>query len=87
MLVLQGDALRLDRDTALSLQIHGVQHLGFHFSIGQSATTLDKAIGQGRFAMVDVGDNREISDVLVICHAADAPDRRGRSLAHTRAPI
>jgi hypothetical protein len=35
-----------------------------HFSIAQSATALNQPVGQGRFAMIDVRDDRKISDVL-----------------------
>jgi hypothetical protein len=44
---------------------------------------LNKAIGQGGLTVVDMGDDREVANVLVVCHAACTLDWRGRSLAHT----
>jgi hypothetical protein len=73
VLVLQRDALRLDGDTALSLEVHRVEHLSFHLSIRQPTTALYKAVGQRRFTVVDMGNDREITNVLVVCHAATAP--------------
>jgi hypothetical protein len=34
----------------------------FHFAIGERARVLDQAVGQGRFTVVDMGDNAEISN-------------------------
>jgi hypothetical protein len=64
-LVVQPDGLRLDGDAALALDIHGIEHLllARHFAIGQSTGHLDQAVGQRRFAMVDMGDNGEVADV------------------------
>ncbi|MNZ65138.1 hypothetical protein D3C78_833240 [compost metagenome] len=66
--VVQGHAVRLDGDAALALEIHGVQHLGLHLAIGQAAADLDEAVGQGRLAMVDVGDDGEIADMTQVTH-------------------
>jgi hypothetical protein len=62
--VLQRRGLGLDGDAPLALEVHGVQDLSFHLAIGQPAAALDEAVGERRLAMVDVGDNREIADVL-----------------------
>lgn len=56
--------LCLDGDAALALEIHRVEDLLPDFPVGQAATTQDQAIGQGGFAMVDMGDDREITDML-----------------------
>ncbi len=63
-LVAQRGRLGLDGDTALPLQIHGIEDLLFHLTIRQSAAQMDDAISQGGFAVIDMGDYREISDVL-----------------------
>ena len=62
--VLERRGLRLDRDAALALDVHRVEHLRFHLAIGEAAATLDQAIGKRRLAMVDVGDDREIADLI-----------------------
>ena len=62
--VLQRRGLRLDRDAALALDVHRVEHLRFHFPVAEAAAALDQAIGQRRFAVVDVGDDRKIADLI-----------------------
>src|SRR5205814_8258448 len=77
--VRQRDALRLDRDAALALDRVGVQHLVLHLARLEAAADLDDAVGQGRLAVVDVRDDREVADVL---HGARTGERRpnGRRL-------
>ena len=58
------DALRLDGDPALALQVHGIEHLRLHLAGIEAAAFLDEAIGQRRFAVIDVGDDGEIADIL-----------------------
>ena len=55
----QADRMGLDRDAALALEIHRVEHLGFHLAHLQRAGQLEKAVGQRRLAVVDVGDDGE----------------------------
>ena len=43
--IVQGDALGLDGDTALALDIHGIEHLLIHFPGTQTPTVLNKTIG------------------------------------------
>ncbi len=70
--VLDPHRLRLDRDPALALEVHRVEHLGLHFLRVDGAGDLEDAVGQGRLAVVDVGDDREVADVV---------HRRVRSMA------
>ena len=62
--VFERRGLRLDGDAALALDFHRVEHLRFHLPVGEAAAALDQAIGEGRFAMVDVGDDRKIADLI-----------------------
>lgn len=66
--VIQRDALGLNGDAPLSLQIHGVQHLFGHLPFGQTSANLDKTVCNGGFAMVDVGDYGEITDSAQFSH-------------------
>ncbi|MNM57247.1 hypothetical protein D3C81_684440 [compost metagenome] len=68
--VIQSNAVSLDGDPALTLKVHGIQYLGFHFTLGQAAAHLDEAIGQRRLAMVNVGDDGEIADMTQITHGS-----------------
>src|SRR5437762_3233623 len=62
--VRQRRGLRLDRDPALALEVHGVEHLLAHLPIRQAAATLNEAVRQRRFAVVDMRDDREVAYVL-----------------------
>ena len=59
----QAHGLCLDRDAALALNIHAVEHLRVHLTRGQAAAILDQPVGKGRLPVIDMGDDREISDV------------------------
>jgi hypothetical protein len=61
---MQSSFLSFDGYTALALDIHRVQDLRGHFTIGQASTTLDQTIRQGGLAMVDVGNDGEIANML-----------------------
>ena len=62
--IVKRDALGLDGNTALTLNIHGVQHLGSHVTFFQTTADLNKPISQGRLAVINMGDDRKISNVL-----------------------
>jgi hypothetical protein len=47
-----------------SLDVHRVQHLGFHLAVGEASAALDQAVRQRGLAMVDVGNDGEITDVI-----------------------
>ncbi len=63
-----GDAhrLRLDRDAALALEVHVVEELLLHVARGDGAGALEDAVGERRLAVVDMGDDREVADVLEV---------------------
>ena len=62
-LVGQADRLALDGDASLTLDIHRVEDLVLEVACADDPTALDEPVGQRRFTMVDVGDNREIADL------------------------
>jgi len=62
--VIEPHGLRLDGDAALALDVHGIEHLLDHLAVGKPAGQLDQPVGQGRFAVVDMRDDREIADVV-----------------------
>ena len=79
--VMQADALGLDGDAALALEVHGVEHLRGHFALGERAGQFEQAVGQRGFAVVDVRDDAEIAYELGIhgslCEwAADGSEAR-----------
>jgi len=62
--VLQGSGLGLDGYPTLFLDVHRVEHLRLHLAFFESSTALNETIGQRGFAMIDVGDDRKVSDVV-----------------------
>jgi len=61
-LIAQGYALRLDRNPTLALEIHRVQYLLSHFTIGKPATVLNKPVRKRRLAVVYVCNDRKITN-------------------------
>ena len=66
--VAEADGLGLDGDPALALNVHVIKDLLAHLAVRQPAGGLDQPVGEGRLAMVDVGDNAEVADVGEIGH-------------------
>jgi hypothetical protein len=58
--------LCLDRDPALALEVHRVEQLRAHLARRDRVRQLEDAVGQRRLAVVDVGDDREVADVLLV---------------------
>ncbi len=83
--VAQGDALGLDGNPPLPLQIHGIEHLGLHFPVRQPPTMLDKTVRQGGLSVIDVGDDGEVANEAEVSHvvgsgssgALPRPKKRG----------
>ena len=67
--IIQRYRLRLDGNAALTLDIHRVENLFLELALGQATATLNQAIRQGRLAMVEVGDDREVSYVVQLLFA------------------
>ena len=67
----------LDRDAALALDIHRVEELRLHIAFGHRPRHLDQPVGEGGFAVVDMGHDGEVTDVIEIGH--DGRDMRGES--------
>jgi hypothetical protein len=65
-LVEDADRLGLDRDAALALELHRVEDLGPHGPGVDRARHLEDAVGQGRLAVVDVRDDREVADAVLV---------------------
>ena len=64
--VVQPHRVGLDRDPALALEVHAVEDLGGHLPQLERAGQLEKAIGERRFAVIDVRDDREIPNETLI---------------------
>jgi len=64
--VVHPHGLGLDGDAALALQVHGVEHLAAHVALRHRAGALEDAVRQRRLAVVDVGDDAEVADVVLV---------------------
>ena len=73
------DGVRFDRDAALALEVHRVEHLRLHLAFLETAAELDEPVGQCRFAVVDVRDDREVADQFH--EGGPGPARRRRKRA------
>ncbi|KAG1446757.1 hypothetical protein G6F57_017240 [Rhizopus arrhizus] len=62
--VRQRHRLRLDRDATLALDRVGVAHLRFHLTGLQATAELDDAVGQRGLAVVDMGNDGEVANML-----------------------
>jgi hypothetical protein len=56
--------MALDRDPLLPFEVHVIEHLVHHFPFANGIRGLQKTVSQGGFAMVDVGDDTEVPDIL-----------------------
>ena len=65
--------LRFDGDALLTLQVHLVERLLHQFALRYGSGKFEQTISQGRFAVIDVGDNAEISNMCLICHSIMPP--------------
>ena len=62
--VFEPHGLRLDGDAALALDVHRIEHLLDHLALGDRPGLLDQPVGERRLAVVDMGDDREVADVV-----------------------
>ena len=62
--VRHGDAVGLDGDPALALEVHRVEDLVAELPRLHRPAALDEAVGERRLAVVDVRDDAEVADVV-----------------------
>ena len=56
------DGSEFDRNPLFAFKLHGIEKLGFHFARGNRASQLHHAVGDGGFAVVDMGNDAEIAN-------------------------
>ena len=62
-LVLHRDRMRFDGDAALAFEVHGVEHLILLLADLDGAGVFEEAVGEGGLAVVDVGNDAEITSI------------------------
>jgi len=65
-LVVQPHGLGLDGDTSFPFDIHLVEKLVLLFPLRKGPREFEQAVGKGRFAVIDMGDDGKIADELRI---------------------
>ena len=65
--------LGLDGDAPFPLDVHRVEVLGLHVAHVDGAGELEDAVGERRLAVVDVGDDAEIAELLEPGHTPFSP--------------
>ena len=63
-LVVECDGVAFDRDAALSLDVHRVKHLVMKVALGDAITGLDKSVGKGGLAVINMSDNAKVANVF-----------------------
>ena len=63
-LVEEGDAVRLDGDAALALEVHRVEQLVPELAVADAAAALDQPVGERGFPVINVRDDAEVADPL-----------------------
>ena len=66
--VAKPDGLRLDRDAALALDVHRIEHLRGHLARFQATAAFDQPVGQCRLAVVDMRHDGEVADAGEVGH-------------------
>ncbi len=62
------DGVCLDGNAAFAFQVHVIEELVHHFVLGDRLGQFNHSVGQGGFAVIDVGDNAKITDIVVLRH-------------------
>ena len=60
--VIKADGMGLNSDASFSLQIHIVENLILHLTLGKRTSKFQQTIGERRLAVVYMGDDREIAN-------------------------
>ena len=56
-LVVESNGLRLNGDTALAFEVHRIEHLVLHLTIGQASAELNHSVCKRALSVIDVGNN------------------------------
>ena len=62
--VFHGNRVGLDRDASLALEVHRIEELLLGLALLDRSRYLQKAVGESRFTVVDVGDDAKVARVF-----------------------
>src|SRR6185369_15572106 len=66
--VVEPDGVSFDGYASFTFEVHGVEDLLGHFAMRESAGVFEQAICKRAFAVIDMRDDREVSDLQTINH-------------------
>ena len=66
--IVDANGLAFDGDAAFALDVHAVKQLGLHIAMRHGASHLQNAVGERGLAMVDMGDDAEVTDMRWVGH-------------------
>jgi hypothetical protein len=69
VIVVHLDGVALDGDTPFTLQIHIIKGLILHIPFRNSFGELQQTVGEGTFAVVNMGNNAEVPYIFLITHS------------------
>ena len=67
-LVIERNRITLDGNAPFTLDIHRVEHLFMQVALRNASAGLNQSVGESRLAVIDVGNNTEVSNVF---HSSD----------------
>ena len=76
--IFHGNRVGLDRDATLALEVHGVEELLLGLTLLDRSSDLQKAVGESRFTVVDVGDDAKVARVFYSHEKAGTIGQTGR---------
>ncbi len=59
--ILDRNRMGLDRNATFPFQVHGIKDLLLGLSGSHRASCVENPVSEGRFAVIDMGDNRKIA--------------------------
>ena len=68
--VIHAHGLAFDRDAALALDVHRIEQLFLHIACRHGSRLFENPVGEGRFAVIDMGDDRKVPDtvrIVIVC--------------------
>jgi hypothetical protein len=79
------DGMHADRDAALPLEVHGIEHLVAEVAFADGSGLEEELVAECALAMIDVGDDGEIADELRVGHGRVSAPPRGSGPGPIRA--
>ena len=76
--ILHGNRVGLDRNASFALEVHRIEELLLGLALLDRSRDLQKAVGESRFTVVDVGDDAKVARVFYSHEKAGTIGQTGR---------